>query len=263
MTPKKQKLFDECSDFQNVIAYRPVYTKICGSLTVGVLLSQLVYWARICKWKEFYKEDKETIQETGLTYSELKAAKRNLKILGYFFIKAKGMPVKTFYMINIEKIIKAIQIFIKQENAIGRNSTNCKAKNDKLKVEIQPNDGRKTENIHTENTTEKIYRIFDYWNAKKITVHRQKAQWKSCIKLALKDYSEKEICQAIDNYSEILNSSLHFWDHKWTLAQFLNGKGNIDRFLDRDQALKSFAKNNNRHKTQGEMNSGKSGKMVI
>jgi len=105
--------------------------------------------------------------------------------------------------------------------------------------------------------------VFDYWNAKKIITHRQIDKYLSPIKLALKDYSETEIKQAIDNFAEVYKSDKTFWTYRLSLDKFL--KKNIDRFLDRKVCLKEFAinKNGNKYKTQGEMNSATSGKMVI
>jgi len=269
MNPQKQKLFDECSDFLKVIAFRPVYTRICGSSTGGLLLSQLVYWGLVSDWKEFYKTNDEIRNEICLSRHQMLKAKQEIIAADFVSIRKGNYPKKTFYIVNPEKIIDAIMSLSEYKKSVVRKADDHSPKSGQPLSEKRTTNGRKADNIHTENTTEntteKIYRIFDYWNAKKIIVHRQKTKFKPCIKLALKDYSEKEIYQAIDNYSEILNSSLHFWDHKWTLAQFLNGKGNVDRFLDRDQALKSFAKNktNNRYKSQAELNAGGTGKLVV
>ena len=64
---------------KNCIAYYPIYTKITGSITCGILLSQIMYWYKKTKGKEFYKIDKELQEEIQLTDNEMRSAKKKLK----------------------------------------------------------------------------------------------------------------------------------------------------------------------------------------
>ena len=78
------------------------------------------------------------------------------------------------------------------------------------------------------------------------------------IEKALKNYSENDIVQAIDTYSEILESEFYF-NYKWSLVDFLNRKNGISTFMedgsnkanyeswkkDKDQAPKQTSINNN------------------
>jgi len=61
---------------QQPIAVYPIYIDITGSMTAGVLLSQVMYWDSKMKGNEFYKNDAEFMQETRLTQSEFKTAKK-------------------------------------------------------------------------------------------------------------------------------------------------------------------------------------------
>lgn len=73
--------------------------------------------------------------------------------------------------------------------------------------------------------------IFDYWNSKKIIVHKLLTEdMKKAIEKALKKYSETEIVQAIDTYSEILESDFYF-NYKWSLVDFLNRQKGISTFM--------------------------------
>lgn len=96
----------------------------------------------------------------------------------------------------------------------------------------------------THITRPKTYiQIFEFWNEQEICVHRVPAKFKSCIIARLKNYSVDEICQAIQNYADILNSQDHFFSHRWTISDFLTRKNGIDRFMDRAAAFENFRKN--------------------
>jgi len=97
-------LFDELND--KPIVYHRIYTKITGSITGGLLLSQLIYWDRKMKHKKFYKTDDNFCQETGMTLEELKTAKK--KVNKFVQITREGIPAKTHYKVDISAIIKAI-----------------------------------------------------------------------------------------------------------------------------------------------------------
>ena len=90
------------------IAYYPVYTRICESLTAGILLSQVLYWGKVMQWKEFYKTDQDLRNEVCMGRHEFSAAKKKIQKLGFVTLKKKGWPARTFYCVRTEKVIQAI-----------------------------------------------------------------------------------------------------------------------------------------------------------
>jgi len=86
---------------QRPIAYYPIYRDIAGSITGGILLSQLMYWFKIKD--KFYKTDKELKRELNFTDSELRGAKRKIRDLDFISVKKEGLPAKNYYKINWEK----------------------------------------------------------------------------------------------------------------------------------------------------------------
>ena len=90
------------------IAYYRVYAKVTGQVVSGILLSQLVYWGSTRKFAEFYKTDAEIAEETGLAVWEVKKAKKNLISKEYVSIEKKSIPCKTYYTINVDKLIDDI-----------------------------------------------------------------------------------------------------------------------------------------------------------
>jgi hypothetical protein len=90
------------------IAYYPIYRKITGSTTAGILLSQLTYWWAKMDGEKFYKTDLEVMEETLLTADELRAAKALIKGMAFITITREGLPAKTFYDIDSDKLYEQI-----------------------------------------------------------------------------------------------------------------------------------------------------------
>ena len=74
---------------------------------------------------------------------------------------------------------------------------------------------------------------------------------KTAIKSALKDYTEYEIYKGIKVYDEIIKSDGYFFDHTWTLEDFL--KRGIGKFIDGDVARKNYAQRKEKS-TEGNSN---------
>lgn len=87
------------------IVYHAIYAKITGSVTAGILLSQILYWWSTKDSNEFYKTDKDWCEELNFGLWELKGAKEKIKQTGIVKIERKGNPAKTYYTIN-EKLLE-------------------------------------------------------------------------------------------------------------------------------------------------------------
>ena len=104
------------------IAYHVIFAKITGSVTGGVLLSQLIYWWKAVHCREFYKTDKELVGETGMGLWELKGAKKH--VAPFVIIERKGVPARTYYQIDINAIIPAITTCWKNQQQEVRKTNN-------------------------------------------------------------------------------------------------------------------------------------------
>lgn len=84
-----------------VIAFRPVFVEITGSIKAALLLSQALYCQQKVgpgvKWHKTYENWKI---ETGLSRHELDAARELCK--GLLPSERKGMPPKTYYWLDLE-----------------------------------------------------------------------------------------------------------------------------------------------------------------
>lgn len=103
---------------QRPIAYYPLYAKLTGSTTAGILLSQLMYW--FSKKDKIFKTDAELLEETMLTVDELRGAKQKLKNVSFIKVTREGTPARTFYQINWQEYERALLKFLKNKGKTTR-----------------------------------------------------------------------------------------------------------------------------------------------
>ena len=84
-------------------------------------------------------------------------------------------------------------------------------------------------------------RIFDHWNSQGIVQHRKMTdKMRRTINARLRDYSEAEICLAMDNYGRVIRSpDQFFFTYRWTLEDFL-GRG-FEKFRDWNTVCVNFS----------------------
>jgi len=171
---------------QKPIAYYPVYRKISGSTTAGVLLSQLMYWWSACKGREFYKTDAEIMEETMLTPGELRTAKIRIKKLSFVKTKVKGIPAKTYYLIDAQDLFSQIykHSFVESTKLDEQNRQDSDSENDNTNTE-------NTSKTTSENNTVRDFdKFFDwFWETYDKGINRHKCE----MALSDTDYAEREI----------------------------------------------------------------------
>lgn len=89
------------------ITFYPSISKAIGSVKAGVFLSNFLYWEGLQSadndgW--IYKEMSEIFQETALTRNEQESARKRLRDLGILTEKKKGIPPRTYYCFNWQKM---------------------------------------------------------------------------------------------------------------------------------------------------------------
>jgi len=83
--------------------------------------------------------------------------------------------------------------------------------------------------------------IFDHWNTQDIIIHNKLTdKMRTKIRSALKDHTEEEILHGITNYTMVLNGRDHYFNHKWTLQDFL-ARG-LPKFVSAADPLNNFRK---------------------
>jgi len=117
-----QALFEAYQE--HPIAYMPIYSRVAGSVTAGILLSQIVYWDGKMQHREFYKIDKDFCEELSMGSSELKNAKKRLLNIGVIGIVRKGIPAKSHYKLNLGKLSDLITTNVKKNRQVSRKANN-------------------------------------------------------------------------------------------------------------------------------------------
>lgn len=98
------------------IGYHPILARIGGGAAEGVLLRQLLHWdgvmsnARGHEWDGwFWKVAEEIYDETGMSRSEFETARTNLIKRGLIEYKARGVPNRAHYRVDLDKIEEALE----------------------------------------------------------------------------------------------------------------------------------------------------------
>ena len=172
---------------------------------------------RGCEWKG----------EPNALFSALlgKFIDSDLKI--HDWLDYAGSYLRSKYHTSNPKKLKQIQRLYKVK--ISQTKLPLKSafsQTDKIRLDKIRLDKNKNPPIPPLETKNLVRGVFDFWNSKKIIIHREvSSAIEGRIKSKLKNYSVDEIQDAILNYAKIMESPDHWPAYKWTLEEFL-GRGN-------------------------------------
>lgn len=95
------------------IAFHRCFAELMGSITYGVFLGQLYYWATrdgvINNDGWFYKTSNAWFNETMLSRYELEAARKKAKELGILEEKKEGVPCKLWFKLDFDKLFSLLE----------------------------------------------------------------------------------------------------------------------------------------------------------
>lgn len=137
------------------IAYNPIFARATGSVTAGILMSQVMYWWSTLddEQDEFYKSDAEFRAELGMGIKEFKNAKRKVEETNMIEVTIKGTPPTSYYRVNYERVEEVI-LLAKRDNSIGPKGTNRMAPKGPINSAEKDQSSISTENT-SESTTER------------------------------------------------------------------------------------------------------------
>lgn len=170
-----------------------------------------------------------------------------------FFGLSKGRVSQVITELEKKELITCKYIYGENKNITKRIVRVVRKLNTPIKETkegyIGNDEGSNTSTSNTKSISD-IYSIYEYWNEKKITVHRELNQTrKSKINPRLANYSVDEIKKAIDNYSYILNNEEYYYTHKFKLERFMD-TGVLDNFLDENNPFENYKKTDKLSKSQ-------------
>jgi len=181
---------------EHPIAYYPVCAEISGSVTAGVLLSQILYWWYKMGEREFYKTDKEFADELSMGFYELRGAKKKLRDVGLISIQNKGLPRKTHYVVH-EDILVALIASMRKNPTLGMDNTSDRD-------EEKPHANKQeTTTKTTQETTKDIYltdSLIDYLNEKSNSRFRHSSASRKPISARLAEGAIEEDVRLVIDY---------------------------------------------------------------
>lgn len=170
---------------------------------------------------------------------------------GYYYSLNTDISKWNSHTINIARLAEIVTVAhfgtikekatVKNEQTVAKNSNSLPVNNvtvaqnatEQLKIGQPPTLYKEIIN--------KVKEIYTVWNNQKIITHKElTGEITRAIARALKDYSNKEICQAIKNYAEILNGEQYYFKYRWTLKDFL--KRGLPKFLEAEIAKANYTK---------------------
>jgi len=89
------------------VAFHPNLARIAGSLKAGLFLGQAMYWQnRVPPGRDgwWWHTQDEWEEETTLGRRECETVRKTLKHLGLLQVVKRGMPCKTWYRVNLERL---------------------------------------------------------------------------------------------------------------------------------------------------------------
>jgi len=95
--------------------------------------------------------------------------------------------------------------------------------------------------------------IFDYWNSKKITIHKHATYLsvKSILEKAIKQYGIEEIKESIDNYAEIIRHPKTWFTYKYTIKAFFTRDNGIECWLSINKPHEKFLTKRTKNENEG------------
>lgn len=90
-----------------VIGVQPAYIKLTNSASAAIFLSQAIYWhSKMEGW--FFKTQADWEQEICLSAEAQLTARKKLVKLGFLKEERRGIPAKTYYLVDIEAVAYAV-----------------------------------------------------------------------------------------------------------------------------------------------------------
>lgn len=97
---------------RQVIAYKPIYAAITGSVEAALLLSQAEYMSTRSQGKPFSKTSQEWERETGLTYWKQQTARKILSQFSFWTEYLAGNPAKLYFRVDVAELHNYVDEYI-------------------------------------------------------------------------------------------------------------------------------------------------------
>ncbi|CAN7220741.1 DUF4373 domain-containing protein [Rossellomorea sp. LjRoot5] len=238
-----------------------------GILGIGIVVRLLI---KIYKKSYFYKwEEREQLRfpdNTGVDINQVNEVINTCLKWGFFdrnmfekynILTSHGIQIRYLEAVKRRKeveVYKEYCLLSKKEINECDNIVivNLNFDNDTIylqsKVEESKLEDSEVEDSEVDLESNKINKIYNHYLSKNVINHKKLTnEIKNEVRARLKDYSVDELIKAIDNYSLVFFSNLHYFDHKYPLGDLMREKS-ISKFLDESDPINNFKDKNKEKK---------------
>lgn len=143
---------------KNYIIYNKTLAKELG-VESAIVFGVLCDYQRIFGQEEFYQEQDQICEDTGLTKYAVRSAVAKLKEIQLISAEVKGVPARYFYKINQEKLCEMLSFqFCENEKQVLRNQQTSFAKTKNKNCENDTTSSAENEKLNTrEKETKREY----------------------------------------------------------------------------------------------------------
>ncbi len=244
--------------YEPIVISKPLIDLLLKQEKASDLIALYTFYYYTGKWQKTNRtKATSSYVQKGLNWSSprFSYAKRKLKELGLIedyqsrdkdtkFIT--GHYIKVNFMWRKEKVSElTITDPISNTNSIKPRRRRKLPTMKSYPLGNMPPNALSDNNLNTLSDNKELYIDFlKKWNSCQIIIHKKlTGTIKTRIKYILKDYTKQEVFKAMENYSLIIKSNDYYFNHKWTLKDFL--KRGIEKFLDEADPLNNFKDNKN------------------
>lgn len=214
----------------------------------GQLRTSIPEIIEACSWKVGYRTEKPTKKQVFAILDWL----RNPSDSNHEGNNESSMIETTKGTQGMLVTICNYNVYQDSKNYEGNNEGDAKGTPKEQRKERQGNNINKNDlkNGNNEQENKYIHALFEHWVSTGIYRHTKLTdRMKSAIRARLKVYSFEDLKKAIDNYSKVYKSDMHYFNHKYPLADFMREK-DLEKFLDEADPLNNYRNRDYKTKQQ-------------
>jgi len=205
---------------EHPIAYFPVYAKITGSITAGVLLSQILYWWHKMDEREFYKTDQDFADELVMGFYEVRGAKKKLIEVGLITVEGKGPLKKTHYTVHEDRLVELIAGMGKNPRPVCGKTPDQSEEKSQTITETTPKTTTETTKMAAtpqivSDLDSQADEIIDCLNEKAGTRFRHSVQSRKSIRARIREGATVEDCKLV------IDQKAGLWRHDPVMGEYL------------------------------------------
>jgi hypothetical protein len=115
------RLSEFLRDVGRAIAYLPGLAKCLGGVKAAILFCQLFYWSQRAANEWFFKSLAELAAETGMTFEELRAARKELAERRVVETRYKRIEHRLYFRVDYKRLNEVWDAYVTQDGQVGNS----------------------------------------------------------------------------------------------------------------------------------------------